>query len=140
MLLPYEIHFIATLFPAVEEEELEWLANDIEAHGLYEPITLFEGKILDGRARAEACQMCGVPIDIRHFNGSELDAIAYARSKNLIRRQVTPEQANLSTKYLFDLRGRVIQRRHPRHIRGGTPRITKWLPRQKKTTLERGTS
>ena len=138
MLLPYEIHPIAALFPPAKEEELERLADDIQAYGLHEPITLFEGKILDGRARAKACQMRGVPIDIHHFTGSEVRAIAYARSKNLIRRQVTPEQAKLSTKYLFKLMDCAIQRSRPSRVRRWAPRITKCLFSQKKTTLERG--
>jgi ParB-like chromosome segregation protein Spo0J len=127
MCLPYEIHPIATLFPEITGNELERLADDIRFRGLHEPIVLFEGKILDGRARAQACQMRGVPIDTRHFIGSDLGAIAYVRSRNLIRRHMTPDQAKLSQKGLFKLMDCVIKRSRPDCRERWAARIVKRL-------------
>ena len=44
----YEFHHLAEIFPMLEEEDLKALAEDIKAKGLTEPITLYEGKVLDG--------------------------------------------------------------------------------------------
>lgn len=44
-----ELHGFALLFPELGASELNQLAEDIKANGLIEPITLFEGKVLEGR-------------------------------------------------------------------------------------------
>lgn len=43
----YETHPLADLIPQMSAEEYEGLRDDIREHGLLEPVTLFEGKILD---------------------------------------------------------------------------------------------
>jgi ParB-like chromosome segregation protein Spo0J len=48
-------HPIANLFPEMTGSDYDALVKDIKSNGLIEPITLFEGKILDGRNRARAC-------------------------------------------------------------------------------------
>src|SRR3990172_9106480 len=56
----YEAHPAAALFPVLGEDELQKLADDIRANGLLEPIVLYEGKVLDGRNRLDACKRAGV--------------------------------------------------------------------------------
>jgi hypothetical protein len=56
----YEPHPAAALFPMLGEDELQKLADDIRANGLLEPIVLYEGKVLDGRNRLQACKRAGV--------------------------------------------------------------------------------
>jgi hypothetical protein len=56
----YAFHELATVFPLLEGGEYTALIDDIRRHGLLEPITLFEGKILDGRNRYRACLAAGV--------------------------------------------------------------------------------
>ena len=53
-------HPICLLIPPADEGELQDLTDDIRAHGLIDPIVLFEGMILDGRSRAAACARAGV--------------------------------------------------------------------------------
>jgi hypothetical protein len=47
-------HPLSELFPRMDKEELETLAEDIKANGLKEAIWLFEDKILDGNNRYSA--------------------------------------------------------------------------------------
>ena len=53
-------HPICLLIPPADEDELQDLTDDIRAHGLIDPIVLFEGMILDGRNRSAACERAGV--------------------------------------------------------------------------------
>jgi ParB-like chromosome segregation protein Spo0J len=46
-----EFHALANIFPPLEGEDFDALVADIKAHGLHEPVVLFEDKILDGRNR-----------------------------------------------------------------------------------------
>ena len=45
----YEFHDIAGIFPLMSDEKLEDLAEDIRRNGLLQLITLYKGKIIDGR-------------------------------------------------------------------------------------------
>jgi DNA modification methylase len=56
----YEFHPLSSTFPLTDGPELDVLADDIRQHGLQQDITLYEGKILDGRRRYLACQKAGV--------------------------------------------------------------------------------
>lgn len=86
----YEVHPAADLFPLIEGDEFDALVDDIAAHGQVHPIALDgEGRIVDGRNRARACERLGLaPVTVTH----EGDALAYAVSCNLHRRNLTDAQ------------------------------------------------
>ena len=88
----YEIHPAALLFPPMGEKELFDLAQDIKDHGLLEPISLFERKILDGRNRMEACKISSVEPRYSDLTEFILSPVVYVLSKNLHRRQLTVSQ------------------------------------------------
>jgi hypothetical protein len=44
-----EPHHLADLFPPMEGAEYAALREDIRVNGLFDPITLYQGRILDGR-------------------------------------------------------------------------------------------
>jgi ParB-like chromosome segregation protein Spo0J len=67
------------------------LVADIRANGLLEPVTLYEGKILDGRNRERACVEAGVAPRYREWSG-EGSLTAFVVSLNLQRRHLTPSQ------------------------------------------------
>ena len=69
-----DAHPICLLIPSADEDELQNLTDDIRAHGLLDPIVLFEGMILDGRNRAAACERAGVAPRYVRFAGDREDA------------------------------------------------------------------
>jgi ParB-like chromosome segregation protein Spo0J len=83
-------HRFAALIPEMTPRDLKALSEDIKQNGLHDPIITFEGKILDGRHRYQACQMVGVEPRFEEFAGT--DPIAFVISKNLHRRHLTSSQ------------------------------------------------
>jgi N6-adenosine-specific RNA methylase IME4 len=82
-------HPIADLFP-MDGEQLAALVDDIRANGLRDPIVEFEGLILDGRNRYEACYQSECEPRFQPFEGD--DPIAFVLSKNLHRRHLNESQ------------------------------------------------
>ncbi|MEK6608177.1 MAG: ParB N-terminal domain-containing protein [Myxococcota bacterium] len=85
----------------LDGEEFDALVADIKANGLRVPITIFDGKILDGRNRYRACQAAGVKPRFEKFSGTETDALGFVLSLNLSRRHLTtPQRAALALRFL----------------------------------------
>jgi N6-adenosine-specific RNA methylase IME4 len=94
--MTYEFHPIASIFPIMDGEEFDGLVSDIREHGLREPITLFEGKVLDGRNRYLACEKIGLEPKTKTFTGTFLEAIEYVWSLNRARRHLNSSQAAIA--------------------------------------------
>lgn len=62
----------------------------IEDNGLIEPVTMLEGKILDGRNRAAACLMLGIEPATVDYTGD--DPLGFVLAKNLNRRHLNESQ------------------------------------------------
>jgi ParB-like chromosome segregation protein Spo0J len=86
-----EPHPICLLMPSADEDELQNLVDDIRAHGLLDPIVLFEKRILDGRNRASACESAGVAPRYVEFDGAREEALVFVVSHNLKRRHLTKQ-------------------------------------------------
>jgi hypothetical protein len=84
-------HPICLLVPSADEDELQNLTADIRAHGLLDPIVLFEQRILDGRNRAAACESAGVAPCYVEFQGTREEALMFVVSHNLKRRHLTKQ-------------------------------------------------
>jgi hypothetical protein len=76
------------------EAELAELAEDIRKHGLREPITLYNGAILDGRNRYAACKRTGMEPRFVEATPADLNGgpASYMLSRNLYRRHLDAEQ------------------------------------------------
>ena len=85
-----EFHLIADLFPLLQGAEFDAFKDDIATHGLKHPITLYDGKILDGRNRYRACLDAGIEPRFEKYSGD--DPVTYAASMNLSRRHLTASQ------------------------------------------------
>ena len=89
-----KFHPLANDFPLLEGQEFDDLVADIKAHGLHEPIVIFQGQILDGRNRYRACEAAGVNYIADNILDPGFDAVAYVVSKNIHRRHLKPEKRN----------------------------------------------
>lgn len=87
-----EAHEIATLFPTMSDVDLDHLRESIERQGQLDEILVFEGKILDGRHRYEACVELGREPKLREFKGTAQDAFVHSVALNLSRRHLTTVQ------------------------------------------------
>lgn len=98
----YKEHELSRLLPMMEESDLNELAADISLNGLRAPITLYEGKILDGRNRYKACEMVKVAPRFRDLNGDG-DPLAFIISANITRRHLTESQRAIIAAKLANL-------------------------------------
>jgi N6-adenosine-specific RNA methylase IME4 len=87
----YEFHRVAGLFPMHSPADFDVLRRSIEAHGWdrTHPITLCEGKILDGRNRYKACCELGVEPTFVDFVGNPFEKLWL---ENGARRDLEPGQ------------------------------------------------
>ena len=89
-----EQHELSAKFSRMSPEALEAMAEDIKLNGLQHSILLYEGKVLDGWNRYEACLKAGVNPRTTIFRGKDPAAIVI--SENLHRRHdMTPGQRAL---------------------------------------------
>ncbi|SRR6266567_2157275 len=87
-----EFHDAANIFPMMADEEYNALVTDIKAHGQLEPVWLYQGKIIDGRNRYNACVEAGIEPHYRTWEGNESDLVGFILSLNLQRRHLTSSQ------------------------------------------------
>jgi len=95
------LHPYAEIFPAMSDEELKELRTDLAKRGLLDPITTYQGKVLDGRNRQDLCRELGIAMKAVEFKGTDEDALNFVMSKNLHRRQLSSGQkAMIAQEYL----------------------------------------
>ncbi len=85
-------HPSSRIFPLLPERELTELAEDITAHGLLQPITVYQGKVLDGRNRAIACARCNREPKVTEWTPNNQTPTEWVISQNLKRRHLTPSE------------------------------------------------
>lgn len=85
-----ELHPLCTLFPRITGFELECLKLDIKENGLRTPITTYNGMVLDGGNRLQACLSLGINPVFEEYVGDNLSA--FVLTSNLHRRHLTPGQ------------------------------------------------
>jgi len=83
-------HPLADLIPPMDDEDYAKLRDDIKENGLLEPITLYEGMILDGRHRYQVCGELAIDCPTRDYKGDT--PAQYVISLNVNRRHLTTTQ------------------------------------------------
>lgn len=87
-----DAHEATSIFPMLGKKGLEDLATSIREGGQILPAVVHEGKLLDGRNRAKACELAGVELWTREWDGEGGTPLRYIIASNLTRRQLTPGQ------------------------------------------------
>lgn len=95
ILTKYEQHPIALdLMPGgMDEQEFQAFCADVAERGILMPVTLYEGKVLDGWHRYRASQKTGTPFQIKTYTGK--DPAGYVASVNVMRRKLSSLQRAL---------------------------------------------
>jgi hypothetical protein len=100
-----EFHPFANVFPPMPDKELKAFKADIKANGIRVPITLYEGKILDGKNRYTAAKDAHRYLSSDSF--AELpagtDPIKFVISTNVARRHLSETQRAMAAAKLADL-------------------------------------
>jgi N6-adenosine-specific RNA methylase IME4/ParB-like chromosome segregation protein Spo0J len=92
-MLSHEFHRLANLFPLITGKAFDDLVEDIKANGIREPLTLYEGKILDGRNRYFAWERTELGPDAltyKQYEGN--DPVGFVLSSNMHRRHMSDGQ------------------------------------------------
>lgn len=87
----YERHPLSAAFPSMSAEEQDALTNDIEQHGQRDPITIYQGQVLDGWHRYQACSMLEITC-IEQGLADGIDPISFVISMNMHRRHLNQGQ------------------------------------------------
>lgn len=102
-MIEYDFHEAANAFPFISGDLYESLKKDIQSNGIIEPVTLYEGKILDGRNRYRIAIELGLDdIPVCAYEGD--NPSGFVQSMNLHRRQLTPSQRAAAAAFLADFR------------------------------------
>ena len=116
----WEVHPLADLIPSMTDEEYISLRDDIAAHGQRNPITLYDGKILDGRHRVRACRELGIEPSATPYSGPEPAALVL--SLNIKRRSLNPSQrAAVVLDFLPQLEAEARKRQAATQLAGRKP-------------------
>jgi adenine-specific DNA-methyltransferase len=96
-------HPLADRLPRMSEPELEALRLSLLANGLLEKITLFQGKILDGRHRYQLCIANGIQPQFVEFKGDYAAAVEFVVSKAAHRNMSEGQKAWAAAQFAADL-------------------------------------
>jgi hypothetical protein len=84
-------HPLSAAFPSMSTADQDALTDDIKANGQRDPITIFDGQVLDGWHRYQACLVLEIePITVEL--SADVDPVKFVISRNMHRRHLTGSQ------------------------------------------------
>lgn len=104
-------HPLSAAFPAMSDEEFRGLVDSITVNGVLNPITLFEGMVLDGWNRYRAAQEAGIDCPMQEYDGSDPQVFVIAQNKD--RRHIQQGQIALAVAAVYQWK--------PAHREKGAP-------------------
>ena len=87
MQMEYPISDLARVFPDMTPEDFARLVASIQEDGLMDPITVWQGQVVDGRHRYAACAEAGVERRFEYL-GDDADPLRYILARNDLRRHL----------------------------------------------------
>lgn len=143
-----EYHPLADIFELIEGDEFTNLVEDIKEQGLLEPITLLDGKILDGRNRYRACLEAGedpifvaygdksayenFPYDVESFGDLD-DPASYVMSRNIMRRHLNTSQRALLAAKLKKIFQKEAEKKRNSKLKQSHGSVVEILPQREET-------
>lgn len=125
-MVEYTQHPLSAAFPALSAEDFQALKDSIEDLGVQNPITVYEGQVLDGWNRYRAACELGVECPERGLD-DWIDPLAFVKSQNKERRHLP-----IGAWALIEVRLRewnpVGTNQHGGHAPGAHPLKVGWAP------------
>ena len=89
------------LIPPLRPDEIEELEASIERYGCRDPLTVWDGTIIDGHNRFEICNRLNVPYQIVEIQFDDrVSALIWIRRNQLARRNLTDDQRAINAERL----------------------------------------
>lgn len=93
-------HPLSAAFPAMSTEDFQALKDSIESIGVQNPITTFEGMVIDGWHRYTAASELGMNCPVVEL--ADVDPRDFVLAQNKARRHVTQAQLAMATTAVYD--------------------------------------
>ncbi len=95
----YQQHPLSAAFPAMAAEDFQGLKDSIMEIGVQNPITLFEGMVIDGWHRYTAANELGIDCPVVYLG--DVDPRDFVLAQNKARRHVTQAQLAMATTAVY---------------------------------------
>ena len=93
-------HPLSAAFPAMSNDDFDALKSSVEAIGVQNPVTVYDGQIIDGWHRYQAAQRVGrecPTVDL----APDVDPRAFVLAQNKARRHITQAQLAMATTAVY---------------------------------------
>ena len=98
------------LIPPLRPDEIEELEASIERYGCRDPLTVWDGTIIDGHNRFEICNRLNVPYQIVEIQCDDrVSALIWIRRNQLARRNLTDDQRAINAERLRQLESQKVK-------------------------------
>lgn len=118
-----EIHPLAEILPAMNQDQFDELKESIDRNGLRRPIVTLGNKILSGRHRYKACVELGIQPSIRSYDPQKDGPvpIQYILDEDINRRHLTTDQRAVTCAKLWEQQQKDIESGHQEPINNPEP-------------------